>query len=109
MGRELVGNGLGMQPVLEFGDHDRHLVLHHAQEPRHNDRGALYSLSDHPNPTSFSNSEDVYANSAIPNIPGALQTCASTNFYYTANSPTDITNALLAMFEQAVSTAHVSN
>jgi Flp pilus assembly protein TadG len=61
------------------------------------------------NPTSFSNSEDVYANSAIPNIPGALQTCASTNFYYTANSPTDITNALLAMFEQAVSTAHVSN
>jgi Flp pilus assembly protein TadG len=61
------------------------------------------------NPTSFSNSEDVYANAAIPNIPGALQTCASTNFYYTANSPTDITSALLAMFEQAVSTAHVSN
>lgn len=29
------------------------------------------------NPTTFSNSEDIYANSNIPNIPGALQSCAS--------------------------------
>jgi len=61
------------------------------------------------NPTTFSNSEDIYANNAIAAIPGALQSCASTNFYYTANSPTDITSALIAMFEQAVSTAHVTN
>jgi hypothetical protein len=62
------------------------------------------------NPTTFSNSEDIYANSnIIPNIPGALQSCASPNFYYTANTPTDITSALIAMFEQAVSTAHVTN
>jgi len=61
------------------------------------------------NPTNFSNKEDIYANSNIPNIPGALQNCASPNFYYTANTPTDITNALIAMFEQAVSTAHVTN
>ena len=61
------------------------------------------------NPTTFSNSEDIYANSNIPNIPGALQSCASPNFYYTANTPTDITSALIAMFEQAVSTAHVTN
>jgi Flp pilus assembly protein TadG len=61
------------------------------------------------NPTTFSGSEDIYANSNIPNIPGALQSCASPNFYYTANTPTDITSALIAMFEQAVSTAHVTN
>jgi Flp pilus assembly protein TadG len=57
----------------------------------------------------FANNEDGYANNNIPNIPTALQTCASTNFFYTANTPTDIQNALLAMFQQAVSTAHVSN
>jgi Flp pilus assembly protein TadG len=57
----------------------------------------------------FANNEDGYANNNIPNIPPALQNCASTNFFYTANTPTDIQNALIAMFQQAVSTAHVSN
>jgi Flp pilus assembly protein TadG len=61
------------------------------------------------NPTTFANSEDIYANANIPNIPGALQSCASTNFFYTADTPTDITNALVTMFEQAVSTAHITN
>jgi len=61
------------------------------------------------NPTTFANSEDIYANNNIPSIPGSLQSCASPNFYYTANTPADITNALVTMFEQAVSTAHVSN
>jgi Flp pilus assembly protein TadG len=61
------------------------------------------------NPTTFAGSEDIYANNNIPNIPGALQACASPNFYYTANTPTDINNALIAMFEQAVKTAHVTN
>jgi Flp pilus assembly protein TadG len=60
-------------------------------------------------PTTFANSEDIYANDNIPNIPGALQSCASPNFYFTANTPTDINNALIAMFDQAVSTAHISN
>jgi Flp pilus assembly protein TadG len=59
--------------------------------------------------SSFANNEDGYANNNIANIAPALQTCASTNFFYTANSPTDIQNALIAMFQQAVSTAHVSN
>jgi hypothetical protein len=58
---------------------------------------------------SFASNEDGYADNNIPNIAPALQTCASTNFFYTANSPTDIQNALIAMFQQAVSTAHVSN
>src|SRR5579862_729704 len=61
------------------------------------------------NATTFANSEDIYANNNIPNIPGALQTCASPNFYYTADTPADINAALLSMFEQAVSTAHITN
>jgi Flp pilus assembly protein TadG len=61
------------------------------------------------NATTFANSEDIYANDNIPNIPGALKSCASPNFYYTANTPADINTALLTMFEQAVSTAHVTD
>jgi len=56
----------------------------------------------------FANDEDGYANANIANIPAALQACASPNFFYTANTPTDIQNALIQMFDQAVSTAHLS-
>jgi Flp pilus assembly protein TadG len=66
-----------------------------------------YGTIVNPNPA-FANNEDGYANANIQNIPTALQNCASPGFYYTANTPTDITNALVTMFEQAVSTAHVS-
>ena len=59
--------------------------------------------------TFFANSEDVYANNNIANIPAALAACASTNFFYTATTPAAINNALIAMFDQAVSTAHLSN
>jgi hypothetical protein len=79
----------------------REAFVHHAEEPRDHHSGSLHSLSDHPEPTNFANSEDIYANSNIPNIPGALQSCASPNFYYTANTASDITSALIA---QAVST-----
>ncbi len=61
------------------------------------------------NPTSFAGSEDIYANDNIPNIPSSLQNCASPNFFYTANSPADIKQALITMFQQAVNTAHVTN
>ena len=57
----------------------------------------------------FANNEDGYANANIANIPSSLQSCASPNFFYTANTPTDIQNALVTMFEQAVSTAHITN
>jgi len=60
-------------------------------------------------PSTIWNDEDGHANSNIPNIPGALRTCASTNFFYTANTPADINSALLAMFQQAISTAHITN
>jgi Flp pilus assembly protein TadG len=65
------------------------------------------------NPTSFAGNEDNNVNALIPPqsnaVPTNLQTCASPNFYFTANTPTDINNALIAMFDQAVSTAHISN
>ena len=56
----------------------------------------------------FASNEDGYANSNIPNIPAALQTCASPNFFYTASTPAAIQTALLQMFQQAVNTAHIS-
>jgi Flp pilus assembly protein TadG len=59
--------------------------------------------------SSFASNEDGYANNNIPNIPTALQNCASPKFFYTANTPADITNALVTMFDQAVSTAHITN
>jgi len=67
-----------------------------------------YQTIQNANP-SFANNEDGYANDNIPAIPGALQSCASPNFFYTANSPSDITSALVTMFEQAVNTAHITN
>jgi hypothetical protein len=53
--------------------------------------------------------EDGIANNNIPNIPPALQTCASTNFFYTASTPAAIQSALVTMFQQAVSTAHITH
>ena len=67
-----------------------------------------YTTISDPN-SSFANNEDGYANSNIANIPSSLQSCASTNFFYTANTPADIQSALVTMFEQAVSTAHITN
>jgi hypothetical protein len=58
--------------------------------------------------SNFASNEDGYANSNIANIPAALQACASPTFFYTANTPTDIQAALLAMFQQAVKTAHIT-
>jgi Flp pilus assembly protein TadG len=58
--------------------------------------------------SAFANNEDGYANNNIPNIPAALQACASPNFFYTASSPQDIQNALIQMFQQSLVSAHVS-
>jgi Flp pilus assembly protein TadG len=58
---------------------------------------------------SFAGDEDGYANDNIPNIPPSLQGCASPGFFYTANTPADITTALNAMFNQALITAHITH
>ncbi len=56
--------------------------------------------------------ENAAANNAIPNLPLKLQACSgrknsTINFFYTANSPTDVTNALNSMFNQAIQVAHL--
>ncbi len=61
------------------------------------------------NPTSFANNEDYAVNAIIPNIPATLQACASPNFFFTANTPADITTALNLMFNKALATAHITN
>jgi len=59
--------------------------------------------------SSFAGDEDDYANWNIPNIPPSLQSCASPGFFYTANTPADITNALNQMFNHALINAHLTN
>jgi Flp pilus assembly protein TadG len=79
------------------------------------DRGIIVSVLYIPyqpiqNPnTSFANNEDGYANANIQYIPASLRDCASPGFFYTANTPADITTALNAMFSHAVVTAHITN
>jgi Flp pilus assembly protein TadG len=78
------------------------------------DRGIIISVLYIPyqkiqNPTTIFNNEDNVANANIPNIPPSLQDCASPNFFFTANSPADITTALTEMFNQALITAHITN
>jgi hypothetical protein len=58
-----------------------------------------YVPIQNPNPA-FGANEDTAANNNIPNIPGALQSCASPNFYYTASAPADINSALVTMFHR---------
>lgn len=79
-----------------------------AQETRHHRFRALYVPYQLINPTnpSFAGDEDDYANNNIPNIRASLQGCASPNFFFTANTPADITTA---MFRQSLVAAHITN
>jgi len=67
-----------------------------------------YPLITNPNP-SFAGDEDDKVNAIIPNIPSSLQQCASPGFFFTANTPTDITNAMQAMFAQALAAARLTH
>jgi Flp pilus assembly protein TadG len=72
-----------------------------------------YQKIQNPNPN-FANDEDDYANNNIPNISPSLQACASPTdssgpYLYTANTPADINNAIVAMFNHALVTAHITN
>ena len=70
--------------------------------------------------TAFAGDEDDAANNNIlgppgPGIQKSLDNCASppdaqgVSYSYTANTPTDITNALQAMFQHALMTAHITH
>jgi Flp pilus assembly protein TadG len=61
------------------------------------------------NPTTVFNNEDGVANANIPNIPPSLLDCASSGFFFEADTPADITVALNKMFNQALSVAHITN
>jgi hypothetical protein len=65
------------------------------------------------NPTTFAGSEDINVNALIPpesnDVPNNLQACASPQFFFTANTPADINTALQTMFNDVVSTAHITN
>jgi Flp pilus assembly protein TadG len=78
------------------------------------DRGIVISVLYIPyqpiqNPTHVFNNEDYVANANIPSIPPSLQDCASPGFFYTANTPADITTALNAMFNHVLVTAHITH
>ena len=62
-----------------------------------------------PNPTTIWNDEDDFANANIPNIPPALQACASPGFFFTASTPSDINSALQAMFAMALQQARLTH
>jgi Flp pilus assembly protein TadG len=66
-----------------------------------------YQPIQNPN-ASFAGNEDGYANTNIASIPPSLQGCASPNFFFTANTPADITTALNAMFLQTLKVAHIT-
>ena len=79
------------------------------------DRGIIVSVLyipyvkiQNPNP-SFANDEDDAANTNIQYIPASLTDCASQGYFYTANTPADITNALNTMFRHAVNSARITN
>jgi hypothetical protein len=61
-----------------------------------------------PNPT-FAGDEDDKVNAIIPSIPSTLQSCASPGFFFTANTNTDINNAMQTMFAQALAAARLTN
>jgi len=58
--------------------------------------------------SSFSDNEDGKVNNAIPNLPTELESCASPGFYFSAYTPQAITNAMQAMFQQAVAAARLT-
>jgi Flp pilus assembly protein TadG len=64
--------------------------------------------------TSFASDEDDAANNNIPYIPASLQGCASPpdssgSYFYTANTPQEIQDALTAMFKHSLTVAHITN
>jgi Flp pilus assembly protein TadG len=67
-----------------------------------------YVPIQNPNPT-FAGDEDDKVNAIVPSIPGTLQSCASPGFFFTADTPANITNAMQAMFAQALQAARLTN
>ncbi len=52
--------------------------------------------------------ENAATNIAIPNVPTALQRCASPGYYFPATTPAEINTAMQTMFAQATQIARIS-
>jgi hypothetical protein len=59
--------------------------------------------------TTFAGNEDTYANNNIQYIPASLRKCASPDFFYTANTPEEIQDAMDRMFKHALRIAHITH
>lgn len=66
-----------------------------------------YQPITNPN-ASFSGNEDGKVNAIVPNIPTTVQQCASPGFFFSAYTPSDITNAMQAMFAQSLAAARLT-
>jgi Flp pilus assembly protein TadG len=66
-----------------------------------------YQPITNPN-ASFASNEDGKVNVIVPTIPSKLQQCASPGFYFSAYTPSDITNAMQAMFAQSLAAARLT-
>lgn len=62
-----------------------------------------------PYTASWAIAEDSQADNQIPSLPGALQSCANTGYFYQATSQAEITAAINAMFNQAIQVARITN
>ena len=64
-----------------------------------------------PNPSYASDEDDKTNNliSGTPNIASTLQSCASPGYYFTANTPSEITQGLNNMFAQATMKTRITN
>jgi hypothetical protein len=66
-----------------------------------------YQPITNPN-ASFANNEDGKVNAIVSTIPSKLQQCASPGFFFSAYTPSDITNAMQAMFAQSLLAARLT-
>lgn len=76
-------------------------------------RGVTVSVLEIPYPTfvdpkPFAASQEFKANDAVPHLEGAMKACASPNFYFKADTPEGIADAMKKMFEQAVQSARLT-
>ncbi|WP_036280695.1 pilus assembly protein TadG-related protein [Methylocystis sp. ATCC 49242] len=76
-------------------------------------RGITVSVLEIPyptftNPKPFAAAQEFKANDAVPNLSGAMRACASPNFYFMADTPEGIADAMKKMFEQAVQSARLT-
>ena len=61
------------------------------------------------NPTTVWGNEDNVVNAVAPTFAGILQSCASPGFFFQANSPTAINDAMQTMFQQAQKSPRLLN